>query len=270
MDEPRAIISTSQSLTQEHLSEALDAISASEKLFRTLADNAPSMLWMCDAHGHLIYFNNRWLDFTGLPMESVIGDGWVNCLHPDDRQRCLAFGLSNVRLRRSFQMEYRLGHHSGDYFDMLVIGEPLHDTGGVFTGFVGCTVDITRQKSHEQELRISNQALHKRSQDIGLLNQLNANLQVCKNIEETKPILKRYGKQLFPEISVTLSLSNESRNLVEPFVPWGPRPKSTRHLRPTTAGRCARASHMTRPGRATRSYARTSPPASASVIRVCR
>ena len=197
------------------------AASASDDLFRTLADHAPSMLWMTDADGGIVYFNQRWLEFTGLPLASVLGDGWVNCLHEDDRDRCLRYGLAQVAQRRPLQMEYRLRHHSGNFVDMLVIGEPLHDTSGVFSGYVGCTVDISGQKAHEHELRVINAALHKRSRDIELLNQLNDNLQVCKNIEETKPILKRFGKQVFPHTAVTLSLYNESRNLVEPFVAWG-------------------------------------------------
>ena len=214
-------MSKSRAVTPPRSNATRESISASEKLFRTLADHAPSMLWMADARGSLIYFNKRWLDFTGLPIDDVLGEGWVNCLHPDDRERCLTFGLENVGQRRPFQMEYRLRHHTGSYSDMLVISEPLHDANGVFTGYVGCTVDITTQKNNEQALRVTNQALQKRSRDIGLLNQMNDNLQVCKNIEETKPILKRFGKQLFPQISVTLSLYNESRNMVEPFVSWG-------------------------------------------------
>ena len=214
-----------RALNQTQIRGALDKVETEERLFRTLADHAPTMLWLTDAEGSLIYFNKRWLDFTGLPIEQVLSDGWVSCLHPDDRERCLTFGLENIDQRRPFQMEYRLRNHAGSYFDMLVIAEPLHDTGGIFTGYVGCTVDISTQKSHEQALSITNLALQSRSRDIGLLNQLNDNLQVCRNIEETKPILKRYGKQLFPQISVTMSLYNESRNLVEPFVSWGATPE---------------------------------------------
>lgn len=214
-------MSTSHAIAHPHVTEVPQSDSTNEALFRTLADHAPTMLWLTDADGGIIYFNKRWLDFTGLPHDAVLGAGWVQCLHPDDRERCLTFGLEQVGLRRPFQMEYRLRRHTGHYADMLVIGEPLQDLAGLFIGYVGCTVDITTQKGHEQLLLDTNDVLKKRSRDIGLLNQLNDNLQVCKNIEETKPILKRYGKQLFPQISLTLSLYNESRNLVEPFVSWG-------------------------------------------------
>lgn len=214
-------MSTTRAISHAHLAAASEIETTNDALFRTLADYAPTMLWLTDIDGGIIYFNKRWLDFTGLPREAMLGPGWVQCLHPDDRDRCLSFGLEQVGLRQPFQMEYRLREHTGRYADMLVIAEPLQDAAGLFIGYAGCTVDITSQKDHAQLLHDANGVLKKRSRDIGLLNQLNDNLQVCKNIEETKPILKRYGKQLFPHISLTLSLYNESRNLVEPFVSWG-------------------------------------------------
>ena len=91
---------------------------------------------------------------------------------------------------------------------------------GDFLGYVGSTTDISTQTAGEKKLRETNAELAKRSEDIGLLNELNDNLQVCKNIEETKPILKRFGRKLFNDVAVTVSLYNESRNLVEPFVHW--------------------------------------------------
>jgi PAS domain S-box-containing protein len=106
-------MSTTRAISHPHLTEVSEVDPTSEALFRTLADHAPTMLWLTDADGGIIYFNKRWLDFTGLTREAVFGAGWVQCLHPDDRERCLTFGLEQVGLRRPFQMEYRLRQHTG-------------------------------------------------------------------------------------------------------------------------------------------------------------
>ena len=179
------------------------------------------MLWMTDTRGSVVYFNRRWLDFTGLTLEASLGDAWANSLLESDRERCQRTFATALERRGPLEMKYALRRHDGQYRNMLALGEPLHDDDGVFSGFVGCVVDITTQTRNEEELREKHLALTKRSREIELLNQLNDNLQVCKNIEETKPILKRYGRQIFPTLSISLCLFNESRNLVEPFVSLG-------------------------------------------------
>lgn len=179
------------------------------------------MLWMTDTRGSVVYFNRRWLDFTGLSLEASLGDAWANSLLENDRERCKRTFSIALERRGPLHMEYDLRRHDGEYRNMLALGEPLHDDDGVFTGFVGCVVDVTTQTKNKEELRTKHLALTKHSREIELLNPLNDNLQVCKNIDETKPILKRYGRQIFPTTSISLCLFNESRNLVEPFVSLG-------------------------------------------------
>lgn len=203
------------------LFNTLDAENGSENLFQALVEQAPTMLWVTDADGSLTYFNRRWLDFTGVPMEEVLGAGWIDCLHPDDRARCFDYAMGQIARHEPLEMQYRLRRHDGLYFETLVLGEPLHQDNGDFLGYVGCTIDIDTQVQGERKLIETNLTLAKHSQDIALLNELNDNLQVCKNIDETKPILKRYGRKLFPSMAVTVSLLNESRNLIEPFIWWG-------------------------------------------------
>ena len=209
------------SIAPQNLIDLLRESASETNLFHLFVEQAPAMLWLTDTDGGLIYFNHHWLAFTGLPMEAVTGLGWVDCLHPDDRERCATYGLGQVAKHEALEMRYRLRRYDGRYFDMLVRGEPLYGSDGRFLGYAGCTIDITKQIDGERQLRDAHAALQVQSQNITLLNELNDNLQVCKNIEETKPILKRYGSKLFPTLGVTVSLYNESRNLIEPFVWWG-------------------------------------------------
>ena len=213
--------SSTRSLTNASLADTIGPGNSDDDRFRTLADHVPTMLWMTDVHGSVVYFNRRWLDFTGLTLQASLGDAWANSLLESDRERCQRTFAISLERRGPLHMEYALRRHDGEYRNMLALGEPLHDDEGVFTGFVGCVVDITTQTANEEELRVKHLALTKRSREIELLNQLNDNLQVCKNIDETKPILKRYGRQIFPNLSISLCLFNESRNLVEPFVSLG-------------------------------------------------
>ena len=63
-----------------------DADPASDR-FRTLADNAPVMIWMSGPDKRCSWFNRGWLEFVGHPLEHELGEGWLENVHPDDRAR---------------------------------------------------------------------------------------------------------------------------------------------------------------------------------------
>jgi len=70
--------------------QAEDALHESEANFRTLAQLVPQFVWMCTPDGLNIYFNQRWVDYTGLSLEESYGRGWNTPFHPDDKQVRLA------------------------------------------------------------------------------------------------------------------------------------------------------------------------------------
>jgi len=53
----------------------------SEGLFRPVADSLPLLVWISGSDKRCTYFNKPWLDFTGRPLESKIGDGWADGVH---------------------------------------------------------------------------------------------------------------------------------------------------------------------------------------------
>src|SRR6478609_977197 len=62
----------------------------SEESFQLIANTAPVMIWIAGVDKRCTYFNQRWLDFTGRPLEAELGKGWAEGVHPDDSSECLA------------------------------------------------------------------------------------------------------------------------------------------------------------------------------------
>ncbi len=129
-----------------------DGMIAAMERFRAIADGAPNMLWMSDEAGKNIYFNRKWLEFTGRSRDELTGRNWVQSLHPDDRRRCLDTYFAAVTSREPFQMEYRVRRFDGEYRWMLDTGVPRFARDGLFLGFVGSSFDITDRKNAEQSL----------------------------------------------------------------------------------------------------------------------
>jgi PAS domain S-box-containing protein len=109
----------------------------------------PAMVWVSDANALRTYFNRSWLEFTGRTLPQELGDGWVEGVHPDDRQRCLDTIHSSVKARQPFGMDYRLRRADGLYRWVLSHGVPRLSGNGHLAGYVGSCVDITEQKAAE-------------------------------------------------------------------------------------------------------------------------
>src|SRR5260221_3975355 len=62
-----------------------------------LIDAIPQLVWTGRPDGYVDYYNQRWRDYTGMTSEQGQGEGWRQCMHPDDRQRVLAVWQSAVQ-----------------------------------------------------------------------------------------------------------------------------------------------------------------------------
>jgi PAS domain S-box-containing protein len=133
--------------------QAEDMLRESEARFRSMADHAPVMIWISGTDKLCTWFNKRWLEFVGRPMEEEIGNGWTENVHADDLDRCVKTYNSSFQERATFSMEYRLRRHDGEYRWVLDTGIPLYQAEGNFTGYIGSCVDITERKLSESALR---------------------------------------------------------------------------------------------------------------------
>jgi two-component system sensor kinase FixL len=131
-----------------------DASEVSQR-FRRLADLTPMLVWMSDTTKKCVYVNQQWISFTGHALSELVGDGWLEDVHPDDRARCMENYQRAFDSRQKFTMEYRLRRGDGQYRHVMDIGVPEYSVDGVFLGYVGTVVDMDGQKKAEEALRQS-------------------------------------------------------------------------------------------------------------------
>jgi PAS domain S-box-containing protein len=128
------------------------ALRESEERFRLMADTAPALIWTSTPDKLCNYFNMPWLEFTGRSLDSELGNGWAEGVHPEDLRRCLEIYVQSFDRREKFRMEYRLRRHDGEYRWVLDTGVPRFNLDGSFDGYIGLGVDVTDRKRAEDSL----------------------------------------------------------------------------------------------------------------------
>ena len=164
---------------------AQKALRESEERFRNMADTAPVMIWMADSEKRCTYVNKRWLDLTGRTMEEELGDSWLQSVHPEDYDGCVATYVSRFDERQPFEMEYRVRRSDGGYRWVYDTGIPRFSSDGTFLGYLGSAIDITERKESEVALQSAHEELHQLQHQLEAENiSLQGELQLDKKFGE--------------------------------------------------------------------------------------
>jgi len=136
---------------------ALRQLQTSEERFRTLVMTTSSVIWRTDAAGAVIAENPSWQSFTGQTVDEYVGQGWINAVHPEDRDRTTRLWSEAIRDKTPYLTEYRLRRHDGEFRYVIARGAPVLDSQGHAREWIGNCADVTDRKKQEAELAQSEQ-----------------------------------------------------------------------------------------------------------------
>jgi PAS domain S-box-containing protein len=130
------------------------------RLYRTLAEQLPEVVWNTDATGsHLTFLNRAWYDLVGGTENDWIGKSGLGAIHPDDREEVAANWMRSRDTLASFTGIRRVRARDGSYHTMSYKASPVFDENSQVAFWVGIDADITSLKMIEEALRASNQEL---------------------------------------------------------------------------------------------------------------
>ena len=148
---PLGVYTLFADITEQRRAET--ALRESEARFRNMADSAPIMIWVTAPEGPCVFVSRSWCEFTGKSMEESLGFGWVDCIHPDDRDAIYREFRDASVGQEPLTLEYRLRRRDAEWRWVLDTSSPRQGEDGAFLGYIGSVVDITERRRQEVELR---------------------------------------------------------------------------------------------------------------------
>ena len=144
---------------QYEVHDALEALTASERRYRTLAEALPQLVWTSRPDGQRDYFSRQWIEYTGVPEEEQLGLAWLDkVVHPEDRERVRERWIAAVQGRSDYDLELRIRRADGQYRWFKARATPVRDEGRTVRWFGTCT-DITDIVEARETLRRTREEL---------------------------------------------------------------------------------------------------------------
>lgn len=147
-----SLLCISRDISDQRASE--DALRASEERFRTMADNIAQLAWTCDSLGDVTWYNQRWLDYTGLSFEEMKDWGWKQVQHPDHVDRVVASVSRSRETGEPWEDTFPLLGKDGEYRWFLSRAVPIRNASDEIVRWFGTNTDITERRQAEEQRTI--------------------------------------------------------------------------------------------------------------------
>lgn len=143
-----AVSGTTRDITDIKRAEA--AIIESEARFRNMAEGSGILIAVGSESGEIVYFNRAWSALTGKNIQDLLGFGWSDLVHPEDRDAYVALYMDSLKKKSPYTGEYRILSKTGEYRWLLTFASARFEPDGSFAGYIGSSIDITERKQNEQ------------------------------------------------------------------------------------------------------------------------
>ncbi len=117
---------------------------------RQMADSLPSLVWGCRPDGGCDYLNRQWVSYTGIPETEQLGYGWLEQVHPEDRERVRETWRTAVKAGSKLDIELRLRGGVGTFRWFTARSLPIRDSSGEIRKWYGTCTDVDDLKRAEQ------------------------------------------------------------------------------------------------------------------------
>jgi PAS domain S-box-containing protein len=206
-EEKVKVINTELQLLNQELESRVNlrtkALADSENRFRNMMEAIPQIAWTNTLGGEVIFYNQRWCDYTGLKESKR----FYTVIHRDDRKTCFSQFYEILKTNNGGEFQIRAMRSDGAYRWHLIRVMPILDAQKRIQLWVGTATDIQELKLLQQQKDdFISIASHELKTPI---TSLKASLQLLDRIKD---------KPSTPMLPVLISQANKNLNKVNTLI----------------------------------------------------
>jgi PAS domain S-box-containing protein len=144
----------------------------SEERFRQFANSIPQLAWVARPDGWVLWYNDRWYEYTGATAAEMEGWGWQSVLEPEALPAAMERWKASIASGQRFDMTFPMRGADGVFRPFLTRVAPMHDSAGNLTLWFGTNTDVSEQQrmlGERQQLLASEKAARERAEEEGRL-----------------------------------------------------------------------------------------------------
>ena len=125
-----------------------------ERRYRSLvlAVPVPMSVWSASVDGAVNQRSASWEELTGQTFAEMQGNGWLDVVHPDDRQATIDAWHAATQRGDFYDVEYRLRRPDGTWRWIAARGVPVRNEAGEVQEWIGTATDIDERKNAQERL----------------------------------------------------------------------------------------------------------------------
>ena len=117
-----------------------------------MADSITQLAWMAEPNGDIIWYNQRWYDYTGTTLEQMQGWGWQEVHHPEYVHSVVEHIRQAFATGTPWEDTFPLRGKDGLYRWFLSRAVPLRDAQGNILRWFGTNTDVTEMRELQNRL----------------------------------------------------------------------------------------------------------------------
>jgi PAS domain S-box-containing protein len=177
----------------EAAAAAAAEIRRSEERYRSLVQGGAQVVWVAAPDGSMTEDSPEWRWITGQTQEQYAGFGWLNAVHPEDRERVERDWRECVRSGKIFDDRYRIRTKNGSYRHYDVRAVPIERDGKI-AEWVGASSDVTSQREAEEMRGRLTEQLSAAALRTARLQQATSMLAEALTVEQVVEVITEVGR----------------------------------------------------------------------------